>query len=349
MQNKRRWMVAPGRRRGRAALGAGLAAAVLATAGCAGEVGGGGGGDAGDSVEIDFATVYDAKSPQAVAAQEFADRVTEESGGEVTVNFFANGSLGTEADNFNAVSNGELGMVLGGSTGIDMFAPEFLFFQTPYMMKDLEHVRAFLESDLHDDLVAKMDQKNVHLLGHIERGWRNSTANEPFRTPADLKGLKLRLPESPTWIAAWKALGVRATPVALPELYSALQTGVAEASEGPYEQFATFSLHEVQDYVINTEHIFEVTEFWIDKELYDSLTEEQRGWIDEAAAEAVESGSEQAAEMAEQYLEELTAAGMEVVDPDREAMIEAVRPALEDLFRKQFTVTSYDEVMQLAD
>jgi tripartite ATP-independent transporter DctP family solute receptor len=346
---KRIWTASRRRRGLFPSAGLGLVvAAVLATAGCAGEVGGGG-GEAGESVEIDMATVYDAKSPQAVAAQRFADRVTEESGGELTVNFFPNGSLGTETDNFNAVSNGELGMVLGGSTGIDMFAPEFLFFQTPYMMKDVEHVRAFLESDLHDDMVAKMDQKNIHLLGHIERGWRNSTANKPFRTPEDLKGLKLRLPESPTWIAAWKALGVRATPVALPELYSALQTGVVEASEGPYEQFATFSLNEVQDYVINTEHIFEVTEFWIDKELYESLTDEQRGWIDDAAAEAVASGSEEAAEQSQVFLEQLTDAGMKVVDPDREALIEAARPALQQMFEDQFTVTTYDEVMQLAD
>jgi TRAP-type C4-dicarboxylate transport system substrate-binding protein len=217
------------------------------------------------------------------------------------------------------------------------------------MMKDVEHVRAFIESDLHEDMVAKMDEKNVHLLGHIERGWRNSTANKPFRTPADLQDVKLRLPESPTWVAAWKALGVRATPVALPELYSALQTGVVEASEGPYEQFATFSLHEVQDYVINTEHIFEVTQFWIDKDLYDSLTDEQRGWIDDAAAEAVAFGSEEAAKQGEVFLEELTNAGMEVVDPDRDSLIEAARPALQEMFEDQFTVTTYDELMQLAN
>lgn len=337
------------RRRRLSRMGAGLVAAgLLATAGCAGEISATG-GDAAESVEIDMATVYDAKSPQAVAAQQFADRVTEESDGEITINFFPNGSLGTEADNFNAVSNGELGMVLGGSTGIDMFAPEYLFFQTPYMMKDVDHVRAFLESDLHDDMVTKMDEKNIHLLGHIERGWRNTTANQSFSTPADLKGVKLRLPESPTWIAAWKALGVRATPVALPELYSALQTGVVEASEGPYEQFATFSLQEVQDYVVNTEHIFEVTEFWVDKELYDSLTDEQRALIDEAAAEAVASGSEEAAAQGDVFLKELTDAGMKVVDPDREALIEAARPALQKLFEEQFTVTTYDDVMQLAD
>lgn len=345
-------------RRTRNATVAVAATAMLLLAGCASEeIGGGGGGGggatggegSGEPIEMDMATVYDAKSPQAVAAQQFADAVKDKSDGQITINFFPNGSLGTEQDNFNAVSNGELAMVLGGSTGIDMFAPEFLFFQTPFMMEDIEHVRAFIESDLHDEMVAAMDEKNVHLLGHIERGARNSTSNEPFRTPEEVEGLKLRLPESPTWIKVWQGLGVNTTPVALPELYSALQTGVVEASEGPYEQFATFSLQEVQDYVINTSHIFEVTEFWIDKELYDSLADQQRQWIDEAAAEATAAGSEQAAEQAEAFLQELKDGGMEVIEPDRQAFLEAARPSLEALFEEQFTVATYDEVMQLAD
>jgi tripartite ATP-independent transporter DctP family solute receptor len=323
------------------------AAFVFAFAGCGGTIGGGGGD--GETIEMDLATVYEADAPQSMGAERFAELVGEKSGGQIVVNFFPGGSLGTEQDNFNAVSSGELDMVLGGSTGIDMFANEFMFFQTPYMMQDIDHVNNFIESDLHQDLVDAMGESNIHLLGHIIRGARNSTSNQPFTTPEELRGISLRLPESPTWIAVWEGLGASATPVALPELYSALQTGVVDASEGPYEQFATFSLQEVQDYVINTEHIYEVTEIWIDKELYDSLSDEQRQWIDEAAAEAVEYANEEAARMEQEFLQELTDGGMEVIDPDRDAFLEAAQEPLQRLFETQFTVTTYDEVMELAE
>lgn len=323
-----------------------VTAGLFVFAGCGGVIGAGG---EGETIEMDLATVYDADAPQSMGADRFAELVGEKSGGQIVVNFFPGGALGTETDNFNAVSAGELDMVLGGGLGIDMFASEFYFFQSPYMMVDMDHVNAFLESELHDQMVEKMAENNVQLLGHIARGARNTTSNQPFTTPEEMAGVSFRLPEIPTWISVWEGIGVDATPVALPELYSALQTGVVDASEGPYEQMATFSLHEVQDYVINTEHIYEVTQLWIDKSLYDSLTDEQRQWIDEAAEEAVAYANEEAERMEEEFLQQLIDGGMEVIEPDREAFIEAARPVLERLFETQFTVTTYDEVMQLAE
>lgn len=333
-----------------------IAVGLFVLAGCGGSIGGGGGGGeegseegGGGSVEMDLATVYDAEAPQSLGAERFAELVEEKSGGEVTASFFPGGSLGTETDNFNAVSNGELDMVLGGGLGIDMFASEFYFFQTPFLMRDMDHVNAFLESDLHDQMIDRMAESNVQFLGHISRGARNTTANQAFTTPEEMEGISLRLSEIPTWVAVWEGMGVSATPVALPELYSALQTGVVNASEGPYEQIATFSLQEVQDHVINTEHIFEVTQIWINSDLYDSMTDEQQQWVDEASEEAVEYANQESERMEAEFLQELEDGGMEVIDPEREAFLEAAQPALEQLFEEQFTVTTYEEVMQLAD
>lgn len=329
--------------------------ALLSAAGCAGEVGGGGSdgggasGEEAESVDIDMASVYDAASPQAQAADAFVDMVAECSDGQVTVSFFPNGSLGTENDNFSAVSSGGLGMTLAGAVGPGMYAPEFMFYQAPFMMEDEDHVRAFIESDLHDEMVAAMDEHNVHLLSHIYRGTRNSTSNKPFTTPEELAGAKFRLPEIPTWVRVWSDLGIAATPVALPELYSALQTGVVQASEGPYEQFATFSLPEVQDYVVNTEHVFEVVQFWIGNDLYESLSDEQRACVDESAAEAAELGSQMAEEANEGFLQELQQGGMEVIEPNRQAFLDAAQEPLQSLFETEFTVTTYEDVMALAE
>lgn len=334
-----------------------MLAAVVGVTGCASEIGGAGdtggegdaAGDVAESVEIDMASVYDAQAPQSEAAEQFTEMVAECSDGSITVDFFPNGALGTENDNFSAVSSGELQMTLAGAVGPGMFAPEYMFYQAPFMMEDEEHVRAFIESDLHAGLVEAMDENNVHMLSNIYRGTRNSTGNEPFATPEELAGTPFRLPEIPSWVTVWSELGIDATPVALPELYSALQTGVVDASEGPYEQFATFSLDEVQDYVVNTEHVFEVVQFWIGKDLYDSLSDEQRECVDQSADEAAEIGTQLAEEANEGFLQELQEGGMEVIEPDRAAFQEAAREPLQQLFETEWTVTTYDEVMELAD
>lgn len=347
------------RRRG-LALTAALSA-LVALAGCAGEIGGDGGAgddaggtgdggeDGGESRALDMATVYDADAPQSEAAVEFGSILEECTDGALTVNFYPNGSLGNENDNFDQVSSGELDMTLAGSVGPNMFAPEFMFYQAPFMMQDQEHVQAFIDSDLHDDFVAAMDEHNVHLLSHIHRGIRHSTSNQPFETPDELAGTAFRLPEIPVWVTIWSQLGIDATPVALPELYSALQTGVVQASEGPYEQFATFSLNEVQDYVVNTGHVVEVVQFWIGLELYESLPQDQRDCVDQASEEAAGIGTELTAEANDGFLEQLQEGGMEVIDPDRDAFVEAAREPLEQLFEDEWTVTTYDEVMSLAD
>lgn len=298
-------------------------------------------------MSLDLATPYDADAPQSLGAERFGELLGEKSDGEISVNFFPGAALGTETDNFNSVSHGELDVMLGGGLGIDMFASEFFFFQVPYMMRDLDHVEAFIQSDLHQQMVEKMDESNIHFLGHISRGARESTSNTPFTAPEEMAGIDFRLPEIPTWTAIWTEVGAGPTPVALPELYGALQTGVVNASEGPYEQMALASLQEVQDYLITTQHIFEMVQFWISKDLYDSLTDEQRQWVDEAAEEAIAFANEESERMESEYLQELQEGGMEVIEPDREAFREAARPALERLFEDQF-VSSYEEIMQLA-
>ncbi|WP_153393760.1 TRAP transporter substrate-binding protein [Ornithinicoccus halotolerans] len=333
-------------------------ATMVGMAGCAGEIGGGSGDDEGGATgeggeqetrALDMASVYDAEAPQSQAAVEFGSLLEECTDGALTVNFYPNGSLGTENDNFDQVSSGELDMTLAGAVGPNMFAPEYMFYQAPFMMQDQEHVQAFIDSELHDEFVGAMDEHNVHLLSHIHRGVRHSTSNQAFTTPDELAGTAFRLPEIPVWVTIWSQLGIEATPVALPELYSALQTGVVGASEGPYEQFATFSLNEVQDYVVNTGHVVEVVQFWIGLELYESLPQDQRDCVDQASAEAAEIGTQMVAEANDQFLQELKDGGMEVIEPDREAFVEAAREPLEQLFEDEWTVTTYDEVMSLAD
>jgi len=296
------------------------------------------------TVKLQIASVYSDLSAPAKGTQMFADLVKERSNGSIQVDFFPNGSLGSEREIFEGVSSGDLQMVLGGTQGVDMYASEYMFITAPFLFSNMDHLKKVMASDLGKKMFEKMDESNVHILGINYRGARHMTSTKPVKTPEDLSGLKLRLPELEAWVAAWKELGALPTPIALPELYGALQTGVVDASEGPYEQMATFKLQEVQKYVINTAHIYEPTFLWINKGLWDSLSKEQQELLQQAADEAMEFADKEAVTDAEKFYKELQDAGMEVIDPDLDKFIEKAQPALKQFFETKWNVTNLEEI-----
>lgn len=303
---------------------------------------------AGKVTKIDIATIYDAKAPPTIGTAKFKELVEERSKGAIEVNLFTSGALGSEKDIFNLLAGNELQMVLGGIQGVDQFAPEYMFITAPYLIKDWDHLRAILEGDLGKEMIKELDKKNVHILAVNYRGIRNSTSNKPINTPKDMKGLKLRLPEVLSWVATWKGIGAMPTPIALPELYGALQTKVVDASEGPYEQFATFKLFEVQKYVVNTRHIYEPCWLYISKSFLESLPKNQQEIIVSSAKEAMLYADKLAEEMAADFLKQCLDNGMELIEPDFDAFQEAAKPVLEEMFKTTWTVTTYDEVMEYA-
>lgn len=298
-----------------------------------------------ETLEIDFATVYDAQAPTALSMTKFKELVDEESGGAIKVNVFTNGSLGNEKDLNNSLAVGELHMALGGTLAIDQFAPEYGFFLAPYLINSWEHLEAILDGELGERMFEAMDASNVHMLATHRRGVRNTTSEKPFTTPEELKGIKLRLPEIPSWVTLYSGIGAMPSPVSLGELYTSLQTGVVDASEGQYEQMATFKLYEVQDYVINTNHMYGVSFISINKDFFEGLSEEQQEIITSCAVEAMKYADDLAEQKSQEYLKELTDNGMQVIEPDRAAFVEAAKPVLKDMFIKYWDKTSYDEVM----
>ncbi|HHV58231.1 MAG TPA: TRAP transporter substrate-binding protein [Firmicutes bacterium] len=332
----------------RLTVGALLLVLSLVLAGCAGGGNGQGNTDTGSKapVKIDLATIYDAKAPPTMGAAKFKELVEQRSNGAIKVNLFTNGALGSEKDTFNALSGNELQMILGGIQGVDQFAPQYMFITAPYLIKSWDHLRAILEGDLGQKMIQDLDKKNVHMLAVNYRGIRNTTSNKAFKKPDELKGLKLRLPEVASWVAAWKWLGAMPTPVALPELYGALQTKVVDASEGPYEQLATFKLYEVQKYIVQTQHVYEPCWLYISKSFLDSLPKEQQEIITSSAKEAMLYADQLAQEKAQEFLKELTDHGMQEIQPDLAAFQAAAKPMLDDMFKSTWTATTYDEVMQ---
>lgn len=297
---------------------------------------------------IDLATAYSADGPAGIALEKFVSDVAEKSGGSINISLFTDGTLGSASDNYSSVASGDLDMTMTGLEGLDLYAPEYTFLDSPFLMQSEEHQKALLNSGIGDSLKKRYEENGFVTLGWHQRDVRELASNKEVKAPADVAGLKLRLPGMTVYVDTWSALGVSSTTVAMSELYTALQTKVAEACEGGYEQMDTLKLYEVQKNIAETDHVYEFVGLFINKELYDSMSDNQKKVLQECADENLAYADQMAKDNREQYKQDCLDGGMTLVNVDRDAF----RAALEDFYKKQFetkwTVTTYDEVMSYA-
>jgi len=301
------------------------------------------------SIKISMAGAQPKGMILADTAEKFKELVEAKSNGRITVDLFLGGAMGNEEDIMKAVTAGAVEAQTTGGLPINAYAPPFYFIDTPFVMQSWDHIMAVWNSPMGDRLRASMEAAgDTTLIGPIYRGQRHFTSKKPIVTPEDLKGIKLRLPVLPTWVAVWTGVGASTVPIPLGELYTALATGVADASEGDLTQIQGFKLHEVQSHLSLTGHLFSIGFIGFNTKWLNGLNEKTRAVVLEAANEAVAWASQTMKDKEEQVVKELEKAGMKIVQSDREAFVKAGTPAMESLFRTHFRVTTLQEVMALA-
>ncbi len=282
-------------------------------------------------------------------AKKFKEIAEAKSKGNIRVDLFLGGAMGNEEDMMYAVTAGAIEGQSTGGIPINAYAPPFYFIDTPFVMKDWDHTLAVWNSPLGDRMRASMEAAgNTTLIGPIYRGQRHFTSKKPVVTPKDLKGIKLRMPVLPTWISVWTEIGASCVPIPIGELYAALATGVADASEGDLTQIQGFKLNEVQSHLSLTGHLFSMGFLGFNTKWLRGLNAETRKVVMEAANDAVAWGSKTMQGKEEQVIKDLEKAGMKVVQSDKEAFVKAGTPAMERLFKTQFRVTTLKEVMSYA-
>jgi len=298
----------------------------------------------GDKITIRIGSPFKAGHILVDAADKFKELVESRSGGRIAVAVDAGVKSEEQVSVLN--SKGELEMQSNGHHSLENFARPYFFFNAPYVMKDFDHFMRVWNGKLGQSARDMAEQKgNVKFLGMVYRGLRQTTAKKPMYTPADVYGVKLRLPVVPTWIAAWKALDAVPVPLPLPELYSGLKSGKADASEGDLPQIASFKLDEVQSHLIITNHLVQTGAMIINKPFFDRLSRSDQELVVKAANEACDwaNAKMKGGELA--LLIDLQRKGMHVVIPDAETFRVKAKPAIEELFKTEWPVTTWTEVL----
>lgn len=292
---------------------------------------------AADQVVLDFAIHTAPQTEAHLAAIRFKELVEDRSNGSIKVNLFPGAALGGEKDNIEQLKTGQVALAIFGDILPSLLAPEVSPTVIPFIYPNVEEVYAAWEGELGDLMKEKiMERGNMMVVGLQRRGARHLTANKLVKSPEDLKGLKLRVPEIPTWVTLWKAVGAQPTPVAWSEVYSALQTGVVDGQENPYSNIYAAKLYEVQDYVMETGHLQNVFHWALSLPVYKKLTPYQQQIVLTSAKEAAEYGDKLALEMLSDFKAKVKAEGMEIIEVDTSLFRAKAKPVIEEMAKNDW-------------
>jgi TRAP-type transport system periplasmic protein len=261
----------------------------------------------------------------------FRDALQEELGDAVAIEYFDGGTLGDEIVHMEMVRTGQLDVIPIGSDAVQLDA-KWAVFDMPFLIPDREIASKILDGEIGQQLTESMrESADLQVLGFGEIGFRNITNNvRPVVTPADLQGLKLRVPGSKTRILAFEKLGATPVTMNIGELYLALQQGTVDGQENPLGNIKAFSWHEVQDYLSLSSHVYTPITLVMNGPRWDGLSDEHKAAVQRAAAKAVAHSREYGANNDATLLDELSQS-MQVNEIDLKAFQEAAQPIWDEI------------------
>jgi TRAP-type transport system periplasmic protein len=261
----------------------------------------------------------------AVSADEFAKRMNPLLGDQAKVVVFGAGRLGGDKELLQKLKSGSVELAMPGtvmSSESDLFG----LFELPYLVRDRAHMRSIEKEIFWPHLTPDVEKKGLKVIAVWENGYRHLTNNRrPIRTPADLQGLKLRVPEGKWRVRMFQAYGANATPLRFSDLFPALQAGTMDGQENPLTNIYSARLHEVQKFLSVSGHVYTPAFVTVGARKWDSLPPQVRATL-ESGAKALQRFIYSTAESEEKgLLEKLRAAGMRINEVDKAAFVQASR------------------------
>jgi tripartite ATP-independent transporter DctP family solute receptor len=278
-------------------------------------------------------------------AAEFAAQVERTCGGRLRVELYPSGATGGELEMTQDVAAGTLDMTFTSTVVFATVAPELSIFDIPFLFRDLAHARAVFDGEIGKAAFARLEPKGIVGLGWGENGMRHvTTTDKPVRRPEDLKGLKLRVPQSEVMEASFKAFGADAKSLPFPDVYPALSAGTFQAEENSIATILSANFDKVQHYLCLTGHVYSPSAFLISKRVFDRIQPDDQQALRAAAVAGGKASRAFLDRIDKSGIEELRRRGMTVVeDIDRPAFAAALA-GLDGEFEKQFGKDKIDAI-----
>jgi tripartite ATP-independent transporter DctP family solute receptor len=261
-----------------------------------------------------------------------AERLDFYSNGKMEIRIYSGGQLGSERELVELLQIGSLALTKVSAAPLEGFVPMMKIFSLPYVFRDSTHLWTVLDGEIGQQLLAAMSPVRLKGLGYYDAGSRSFyTTQQAIHTPADLKGLKFRVPNSQTAVEMVQALGGAATPVDWGELYTALQQGVVDGAENNPPSFFLSRHYELSKYYVLDEHSSVPDVILMSQHIWDRLTPEQQGWVQQAMNDSIVYQKTLWQEASDDALAKVKAHGVEIIYPDKTLFSQAVQPLHDQL------------------
>lgn len=297
----------------------------------------GGSEASGETITIKLPHCYSEGHPLTDTLENFfKPELESRSGGRLTVDLYPNSTLATEEQIYEGLRNNTYEMGVVGTIFQDRI-PSVATFQLPFLFSDFDQAReALYEQDYGQQLIGDVASLGFTVNGIVPDGFRVMTLNRKAESLADLKGLKLRMPNLEVMVKIGKCLGCAVTPMAMTEVFSALEQNVIDGQENPPSTIRTQGWYEIQDYLLVSNHVFTSLFLCVNSAFYDSLDPELQGILDEVIDETSSKIWDSAKEQAQADLDFMDAeADIEVYYPSdtfKQEMIDATASMYDDMY-----------------
>lgn len=270
---------------------------------------------------------------QSVKFKELVEKATN---GQIEIKIFPNKQLGgSESDLITMVQTGTIGLATITCGPITTFDPLFGVLDMPFLFVDRQQAYKVLDGPIGQNFLDSLSKIGVKGLAFGERGLRSVSSNvRPIVKPSDLEGIKIRVMESPIYVALFKALGANPLPMAWGEVYTALQQGTIDGQENPPVVIWAFKLYEVQKYYSLTGHSYAGNVIMMNKKLFDGFDTKTQKILVDSAREASAFQRKTAGDQEDKIFQDLKAKGMQINDVDRRPFQEKCQVVYEEAFKK---------------
>ena len=265
-----------------------------------------------------------------VGATVFGEQLDKLTSGKYTVKQFPANALGGEREMVEGAQIGTVDVVITSTGPVGNFVPDTLITDIPFLFKNYEHAHAVLDGPIGQEILDKFPEHDLIGLVWTENGFRNLTnSKHAVKEPEDAAGLKIRTMENPVHMEAFSKIGILPTPMAFPELFSALQQGTVDGQENPIGVIVSAKFSEVQKHLSLTNHVYSPAVIIVSPSVWDGLSDEEKAAFKEAGKAAAKAMREKVRADADSGVETLRSQGMEVVtDVDRAAFEKALEPLM---------------------
>ena len=265
-------------------------------------------------IVIKFSHVVAADTPKGHASEFFAKKAAELTKGKVKVEVYPNSALYKDKEEMEALQLGAVQML---APSLAKFGPlgvkEFEAFDFPYIFDDTADLHKITQGPIGASMLAKLEPKGIKGLAFWDNGFKSFSANTPIKTPADLKGKKMRIQSSKVLEEEIRSVGGLPQVMAFSEVYQALQTGVVDGTENPISNFYTQKMHEVQKHLTLSNHGYLGYAVIVNKKFWDGLPADVRGQLEAAMKEATVFANKIAQDENDAALEGVKKSGKTVV------------------------------------